>query len=337
MPRKLCKHRLVRVLAGGGILIHPQNARTGQQLGQLLLHPLCAEAAVADFAAALGAGLRQRVYRVAAVVAQQCLLRLVIDERHAAIRTFQHMAAGGAHADGAVAAAVEQQNALLAVVEVFLQFPRQPHADLARVACGQFGAHVDEIDAGQGPPAVAVGQLHQLQLAALGGVVGLGQWCGRGKQQQGVFHDRALFGNIVGVKARGGLALVGVLLFLIHDDKAKVLQRCKHCTARTYDNIGVPLLNHPPLQKSLGIVERRMLNGQTAAEGGLEPPYHLRCQADLRHQDQCAAAQLQRALDKPQKHNGLAAAGYAVQQCRVGSGILQIRQQIVKNLLLLRG
>lgn len=79
-----------------------------------------------------------------------------------------------------------------------------------------------------------------------------------------------------------------------------------------------------------------MLHGQTAAEGGLEPPYHLRCQADLRHQDQCAAAQLQRALDKPQKHNGLAAAGYAVQQCRVGSGILQIRQQIVKNLLLFR-
>ena len=47
--------------------------------------------------------------------------------------------------------------------------------------------------------------------------------------------------------------------------------------------------------------------------------------------------QLQRALDKPQKHNGLAAAGYAVQQCRVGSGILQIRQQIVKNLLLFSG
>ena len=62
------------------------------------------------------------------------------------------MAAGGAHADGAVAAAVEQQNALLAVVKVFLQFPRQPHADLARVARGQLSAHVDEIDAGQGRP-----------------------------------------------------------------------------------------------------------------------------------------------------------------------------------------
>ena len=91
----------MRVLAGGGILIHPQDA-----LGQLLLHPLGAKTAVADIAAALGAGLRQRVYRVAAVVAQQCLLRLVIDERHAAIRTFQHMAAGGAHADGAVAPAI---------------------------------------------------------------------------------------------------------------------------------------------------------------------------------------------------------------------------------------
>ena len=111
---------------------------------------------------------------MAAVVAHQRLLRFVVDQRHAAIRAFQHMTAGGAHTDGAVAAPVEQQNTLFAVVNVLPQLPRQPHADLAGVARGQLGTHIDEIHAGQRPPAVTVGQLHQLQFAALGGVVSLG-------------------------------------------------------------------------------------------------------------------------------------------------------------------
>ena len=106
MPRKLRQHRLVGVLAGSGILIHPQDARTGQQLGQLLLDALGAETAVVDFAAAFGTGLGQRVHRVAAVVAQKRLLRLVVDQRYAAIRALQDMPAGAAHADRAVAAAV---------------------------------------------------------------------------------------------------------------------------------------------------------------------------------------------------------------------------------------
>ena len=143
-----------------------------------------------------------------------------------------------------------------------------------------------------------MGQLHQLQFAALGGVVSLGQRRGRGEQQQGVLHHGALFGNGVGVIARGGFTLVGVLLFLVHDDKPQVLQRRKDSAARTYDDIGVSLLDHPPLQQPLGVVEGRVLHGQAAAEGRLEPPYHLRRQADFRHQYQCAAAQFQRALDE---------------------------------------
>ena len=49
------------------------------------------------------------------------------------------------------------------LLQVFLQLPRQPHADLARVACDQFDAHVDEIDAGR-VARRSGGSAHQLQL-----------------------------------------------------------------------------------------------------------------------------------------------------------------------------
>ncbi len=96
------------------------------------------------------------------------------------------------------------------------------------------------------------------------------------------------------------------------------------------------MLDHPPLQQALGIIERRVLHGQTAAEDGFEPAYHLRCQADFRHQYQSSAAQRQRTLDQPQKYDGLAAAGYAVQQCRMGLSSLSKSGQQIVNILLLR-
>ena len=91
---------------------------------------------------------------------------------------------------------------------------------LPGVACRQLGAHIDEIHAGQWAATVALGEGNKFQFATLGGVVGLGQRCGRGKDQQGVFHDSALFGDVVGIVAGGRFTLVGVFLLLIHDDKS---------------------------------------------------------------------------------------------------------------------
>ena len=183
MPGKLRQHRFVGVFLAGGVLIHPQNAGVGQKLGQFFLDALSTKTAVVDLAAALGADHRQRMHRVAAVVAHQRLLRLVINQRHAAIGAFQHMAAIGTHADGAIAATVQKQDALLAVIQVFLQFTRQAAADFPRVACGEFGPHINKIHARQRAAAIAVGQGDKFQFAALGGVVSLGQWRGRGKEQ----------------------------------------------------------------------------------------------------------------------------------------------------------
>ena len=247
MPRKLRKHCLMRILARGRVLIHPQNAGCGQKLGQFLLDTLRAEAAVVQLAAALRAGLGQRLHRMAAVVAQKRLLRLVVDERHAAVGAFQHMAADGTHADGTVAAAVQQQDALLAVIQIFLQLAGKADTDLARVARSQLGPHINKIHMGQRPSTVAMAQLDKLQTAAFCGIVSLRQRRGRGKQKQCILHDSALFGHIVGIIARGRLALIGMLLLLVHNDKAEILQRCKDGAAGAYHDVGIALLDHPPL------------------------------------------------------------------------------------------
>ncbi len=80
-----------------------------------------------------------------------------------------------------------------------------------------------------------------------------------------------------------------------------------------------------------------MLHGHPPTELALEPQDHLRCQADLRHQHQRTAAQLQTPLDEFQEHQRFAAAGYAVKQGRVRGSILQPGQQrVIGGLLLLR-
>ena len=337
MTRKLRKHRLMRILARGRVLIHPQDAGCGQKPGQLLLDTLRAEAAVVQLAAALRAGLGQRLHRMAAMMAEQRLLRLVVNERHAAVGAFQHMAAGGTHADGTVAAAVQQQDALLAVIQIFLQLAGEADTDFARVARSQLSPHINKIHMGQRPSTVAMAQLDKLQTAAFCGIVSFSLRRGGGKQKQCVFHHGAFFGHIVGIIARGRLTLIGVLLLLVHDDKAEILQRCKDGAAGAYYDVGIALLDHAPLQKPLGIVERRVLHGQAAAEGGFETADHLRCQADFRHQHQRSAAQRKRALDQTQEYDGLAAAGHAMQKRRMGLVILKAGQQLLKHLLLLCG
>ena len=68
---KLCQQFFVSVLGGGGVLVHPQDARLREELCQLLLSLLGAEAPVLQLAAASRADRGRRVHLAAAVVAQQ--------------------------------------------------------------------------------------------------------------------------------------------------------------------------------------------------------------------------------------------------------------------------
>lgn len=135
---KTGQHFFVGVFLHGRILIHAQDPRTGQKLGQLLLHFLGTKTAVHDFAAAFRAKPWYRADPVPTVMAKQRVLRFMIDQRHGTVGALQHMAAGAAHANGLVAAAVQQQNALFPALQIGSEFLYHPLADFPRVPGGKF-------------------------------------------------------------------------------------------------------------------------------------------------------------------------------------------------------
>ena len=63
-----------------------------------------------------------------------------------------------------------------------------------------------------------------------------------------------------------GFRPVGVLLLLVNDDKADIFQRRKHSAAGANHDICAAILNHLPLQQTLGMVERGVLHRHPAAE-----------------------------------------------------------------------
>ena len=149
------------------------------------------------------------------VMAKQRVLRFMINQRHGTVGALQHMAASAAHANGLVAAAVQQQNALFPALQISSEFLHHPLADFPRVPGGKFGAHINKINRWQRATAITVGQRNKPHPATYGGVIGFGARRGGRKQQQGMLHHGALFGNVMGGIAWGGFALVGVFLFLI--------------------------------------------------------------------------------------------------------------------------
>ena len=89
-----------------------------------------------------------------------------------------------------------------------------------------------------------------------------------------------------------------MLLLLINDDKADVFQRGEDGAPRPHHDVGAAVLYHLPLEQTLGVVERRVLDGHPPPEPALEAEDHLRRQADFRHQHEGAPPQRQTPLDE---------------------------------------
>ena len=128
-----------------------------------------------------------------------------------------------------------------------------------------------------------------------------------------------------------------MLLFFIQDHQAQILQRRKHRAAGPPHTSGPALLDHPPLQQPLGVVQRRVLHRHPVAEALLQAADHLGGQADLGHQHQRRLSLLQGALDQLQKHQRFAAGGHAVQQRRGGFSRVHLGGQALKHCLLRPG
>ena len=139
-------------------------------------------------------------------------------------------------------------------------------ADLPGVARSQLCPHIHDLHAGQRVAAVALGQAHQLSAAILRSIKALGAGGGAGQKQQGTVFGGTLPGDLVGRVARRGFRPVGVLLLFVNDDKTDVFQRRKHCAAGADHDICTAILNHLPLQQTLGVIECGVLHRYAAAE-----------------------------------------------------------------------
>ena len=219
----------------------------------------------------------------------------MVHHGHAALGALEHLAAVLALGNGLIAPAVEQKDGLLFCFQIAADGVLQRKADLPGVARSQLCPHIHDLHTGQRVAAVTLGQTHQLGAAILRSVEALGAGGGAGQKQQGAVFGGTLPGDLVGRVAWCGFRPVGVLLLLVNDDKADVFQRRKHCAAGSDHDICTTILNHLPLQQTLGVVERGVLHRHAAAELSFEPQDHLRGQADLRHQHQRLAAKFQTA------------------------------------------
>ena len=190
----------------------------------------------------------------------------MVHHGHAALGALEHLAAVLALGDGLVAPAVEQKDGLLFCLQIVADGIFQRKADLPRVARSQLCPHIHDLHAGQRVAAVALGQAHQLGASVLRSVKTLGAGGGTGQKQQGAVFGGTLPGDLVGGVARCGFRPVGVLLLFVNDDKADVFQRRKHCAAGADHDICTAILNHLPLQQTLGVVKRRVLHRYAAAE-----------------------------------------------------------------------
>ena len=128
---------------GDGIRVHAQNCRIREQSLQLLLDLLRAAADSLHRAAAFGAA-RVRGLGVAAVVAHQAAARRMVGQVDAAARALRHVAAVHADEEAAVAAAVEEEDGLLAVQDGVADTLFELTAEIQIVPGAQLLLHIDE-------------------------------------------------------------------------------------------------------------------------------------------------------------------------------------------------
>ena len=116
--------------------------------------------------------------------------------------------------------------------------------------------------------------------------------------------------------------LEAALVLLVDDDQAESVRWSEDGTAGADDDLHLPRGDAPPVAAALGVAEMTVQHGDIAAAAA-EPLHRLRSQADLRHQDQRLLPLLDGLLDGAEVDFRLAAAGDAVQQESVETGLPQ--------------
>ena len=306
--------RAVGVHAGDARRRAVRPARVGQQFGQLFLQPLGAAPERRDVdVAALRAGARH-AFGEAAVVAAQGAVDLVEHAVGAAVAALAAPVAGAAGEHRRVAAAVEEDQRLLAARDAFPDGRQQRRREQAALG---LVVHVHQPHRGQAAGAHAGGHFQAAVAPALARLPALQRRRGGTQHHLGVFQPAPVHREVARRVARAFLLLVARVVLLVHDDQAQPRQRGEHRHAGAEHDARRAQVRGEPAAQALRMrhaaVQRHDGRGAEALD---EARLQLRREVDLGHQHQRLRLRVAReqALHGLQVHLGLAAAGGAEQQ-----------------------
>jgi hypothetical protein len=289
------------------VAVHAADARVGKYLAQPFFALLRSRAKIVKMLArALGAAGGHGA-PVAAVVAFEALARvgnacvfcrrLVVGERDGAILALQLFSAGAADDGEGVAAAVEQDERLLAPVQGSLRLlHKRPREELLLPRLLEFAPHIDNLDFGQRAVHDAVAHLDARVFALRGVLPAFQRRRGRAQHHHRAFQLGPHHGHVAGVVARRLLLLVTLVVLLIHQDQTQIGRGGKDGRAGADDDGRVSAANAPPLVAALLRRERGMEQRDFLAEGLVEQAYRLRREADLGNQQDGRETAVERAL-----------------------------------------
>ena len=319
----LCAQRFPLLAALGRVAVHAQDARLWKTLGKRFFEALGAAPEGQDVLVATGRASLGHAAFEAAVMAAQAAVGEVQHQVGRAARAVGDPAAGGTAENRRVAAAVEEDQALLAAC--------QTRADGAQQHAGQpilelLQARIDALHLRQA--SVLDGAFAQREQAIARWrtrVSGVGPAFERrrrrteddGDAQRVGTEDRHVARRI----AHAVLLLErGVVLF-VDDDQPQLGQRREDRETRAQHDARAAVERGTPVPRPRRIGQFAVQAdqpglGKTCRDAGFE----LRREVDLGHQEQGLFAGGQRAFDEAQVNLGLAAAGDPVQQIGLETG-----------------
>ncbi|MEY9106359.1 hypothetical protein ABH999_002555 [Bradyrhizobium yuanmingense] len=247
------------------------------------------------------------------MVTDEALAKAMIDQPGIADGAGEAMAAGTAQRQRRIAAAIEEEQRLLAPLDRGPDLAGEPRRDEA-AARGRLAAQIDGLDMRHVLAAEARGQRDAL-IAVLARID-----LGFHRRRRGGQHDRnfcdmsAHHRHVTGVVVHAVVLLVGLVVLLIDDDEAKIgvrekqrRTRADHDRRRTFGDRG-------PIARAGARGELGMPFDRPHAKTLREAIEELAGQRDLRHQDQRLLAAADHLGDRFEIDLGLARAGDAVEQ-----------------------
>src|SRR5271165_3147296 len=160
----------------------------------------------------------------------------------------------------------------------------------------------------------------------------------RTQQRQRTFAFCSDDRHIAPVITRRLFLLVSILLLLIHNDQAKILQWRKHRRTRPHDYARLPVAHAPPLASTFHVAQSRVQNRdafilRTKPRPALPPNPQSQC--NLRHQNNRRFSPRESLLHATQINFRLPATCHAVQQLHAEFSKLESRANTLHRALLL--